>query len=176
MFIELLTAAGNRAETLDEGALYAGCMRYASAREAGEGEIYFVTQLKSAAKPLASDTAETADAAYPEQDAPPPAPPVATPHATPHATHVLVHDAAHALGAAPLYLSEHGVLESGSRALAARCSLSLTGAVATLLPVNAGADLCVNGQPVNGSARVRPGDRISLAGLEHPFILLRVLA
>ena len=174
MFIELLTAAGNRIEVLDERALYKGCMNYVSGRLPGAEEVYFVTQLESAAKsvkPVAGATAELAEVTAPEQPTP-----EQKPEPSPHATHVLVHDAAHALGAAPLYLSEHGVLESGSRALEARCSLSLTGAVATLLPVNAGADLCVNGQPVNGSARVRPGDRISLAGLEHPFILLRVLA
>ena len=159
MFTEHLAAAGIEAEVLDERAVFAGCMGYVSGHKTGEEEIYFVTQLRAATEP-AIGSAVTARLEQKPEEAP---------------THVLVDSEAHPLGQTPLYLTAQGALpESGGQEFL--CSLSLNGSAATLVPADTDAAVYVNGQAVDGSAGLRPGDIISFARSDREFILIRVRA
>ena len=156
-FTEHLGTAARQVEVLDERAVYAGCTGAVREGGDGDGEIYFVTQLKAAAQP----TISFAGAARLAQE-PGPAP-----------THILVGAEAHALGLSPVYLSAQGapVVSNAQNTL---CSVSLNGATATLAPATNGA-VYVNGRTVAGNASLRPGDIISFDGSDREFALIRVL-
>ena len=101
MFTEHLAVSGNEVRILDERAVFAGCMGYASERKTGDDGIYFVTELKTIGEPPAISGTATALAQEPEAGP----------------THLLVDAAeAHPLGQAPLYLSAQGALSASRRA------------------------------------------------------------
>ena len=159
MFTEHLAASGNEVRILDERAVFAGCMGYASERKTGDDGIYFVTELKTIGEPPAISGTATALAQEPEAGP----------------THLLVDAEAHPLGQAPLYLSAQGAL-SASGGQEFLCSLTLNGAAATLVPADAGTEIYVNGHTVRGHVSLSLGDNISFANSDRAFTLIRALA
>ena len=158
-FTDHLATAGSKVGILDERAVFAGCMGYVREGKAADEGIYFVTQVKAAAEPAIS-FATTASLEQKPEAAP---------------THVLVDAEAYPLGQAPLYLTAQGATsEVGGQEVL--CSLSLNGAAATLAPSNTDAAVYVNGQAVEGSAGLWPGDVISFTRSDREFTLIRVLA
>ena len=158
-FTDHMAAASKKAEVLDERAVFAGCMGYMPEDKAADEEVYFVTQLKAAAKPAIS-YATTARLE--------PKPGVG-------ATHVLVDAEAHPLGQVPLYLSEQGALTESSEE-GSLCSLTLRDTIATLVPAGNSVPVFVNGRAVTGNTILKPGDVIGFTGSTHEFTLIRVLA
>ena len=158
-FTDYLAAASRKAAVLDESAVFTGCTGNLPGDKTADDEIYFATQLKTAAEPAITHAAAAASLEQKPEEG---------------ATHVLIKSEARSLGPVPLYLSAQGVVKD-FRDEESVCSLTLNGADTTLTPAADPALVFVNGRVVTGNTGLKPGDVIGFTGSTHEFTLIRVL-
>ncbi|MBI2994608.1 MAG: hypothetical protein HYY48_10595 [Gammaproteobacteria bacterium] len=144
--------------TLDEMAVFTGCMQFVPPPRSADPGLSFVTRLKAAAAPAPAATDVTARS--PEE-------------LNGEVTHVLIGSTAYPLASAPIYVSS-GARVADVKAPDSVCSLAL-GAGGATVRIEGGVPAYLNGRNIAQAAPLRPGDAITFAGSDLVLLNINVV-